>query len=243
VVMEDRTDLHALEGRLREKEKLAGVGELAAGIAHEIRNPLASMSGALELLCQEDLTNDEQRVKLRSIVSREVDQLNRLVEDFLVYARPAPPKLISVDVCHLLREVVDSFSQDPLWGEHQVMLEGIEAIKAQVDPEQIRQLLWNLLRNAMEASPLGASVRVIIEEESEASLGWFVIKVVDKGAGIDPAILPTLFEPFKTTKETGTGLGLSIVHRIVENHGGHVEITCPESGGTVVNVIIPMVKD
>ena len=240
LVLEDRTDLYGLERRLREQERLASIGELAAAIAHEIRNPLASMSGSLELLQSPESTTDEQRYKLRSIVSREVEQLNRLVDNFLVYARPSQPNYLTVDVVHLAREVADAIRHDPGWRERELSMLGESQLLASVDPEQVRQLLWNILRNAVEASPEGKPVSLNVEFETVESAGWFVMEVVDCGTGIDPMIRDTLFEPFKTTKQGGTGLGLSIVHRIVEGHGGYIDLGSPEGGGTEVRVVLPV---
>jgi two-component system sensor histidine kinase PilS (NtrC family) len=240
LVLEDRTDLYGLERRLREQERLASVGELAAAIAHEIRNPLASMSGSLELLQNPGSTTGEQRHKLRSIVSREVEQLNRLVDNFLVYARPSQPSYLTVDVVHLAREVADAIRHDPEWRERKLSMLGEAQLLASVDPEQIRQLLWNILRNAVEASSEGKPVSLNVEFETVENAGWFVMEVVDSGTGIDPVIRDTLFEPFKTTKQGGTGLGLSIVHRIVEGHGGYIDLGSSETGGTEVRVVLPV---
>ena len=240
LVLEDRTDLYGLERRLREQERLASVGELAAAIAHEIRNPLASMSGSLELLQNPGSTTGEQRHKLRSIVSREVEQLNRLVDNFLVYARPSQPNYLTVDVVHLAREVTDAIRHDPEWRERKLSMLGEAQLLASVDPEQIRQLLWNILRNAVEASSEGKPVSLNVEFETVENAGWFVMEVIDSGTGIDPVIRDTLFEPFKTTKQGGTGLGLSIVHRIVEGHGGYIDLESLETGGTEVRVVLPV---
>jgi two-component system sensor histidine kinase PilS (NtrC family) len=236
--MEDRTEWYSMERHLREKERLAGIGELAAAIAHEIRNPLASMAGSLELLDHPESTTSEQREKLRHIVSREVSQLKRLLENFLIYARPAPPSRFEVDVAILVREVAETVNQAAEYKEHDLVVQATQVLPALIDPEQIRQLLWNLLKNAFEASPTNDEVELNARFETPDKK-WIVLEVADRGPGVSPEIRKTMFDPFQTTKDSGTGLGLSIVHRIVENHGGRIDVESSQYGGALFRVILP----
>ena len=239
VVIEDRTHWYAMERDLRAKERLAGIGELAAAIAHEIRNPLASMSGSLELLEHSASLSSAQRDKLRHIVSREVSQLNRLLENFLIYARPAPPKRIRMDLAIVVREVAEAVNQAAQYKEHPLVLHADGGLFTQIDPEQIRQLLWNLLKNAFEASEPHEPVELRVALHSSNS-DWIVLDVSDRGVGVSPEIQNTMFDPFQTTKPAGTGLGLSIVHRIVENHGGKIDVKVSKYGGALFRVLLPV---
>ncbi len=230
LVLEDRTERAALERALQAQARLASIGEMAAAIAHELRNPLAAISGAVELLG----AGDHRR--LQEIVAREVTRLDRLVEDFLLYARPSPAERAAIDVAALIRELAEVLRADAAWAGHRLEVTAPDRLTAQVDPRQLKQLLWNLLKNALDVTPSGAPVELSVNERA----GRLLLEVRDRGPGIDPAIRPHLFEPFRTTKANGTGLGLAIVHRIVEGHGGEVELVPAEGGGTVAKVVVPV---
>jgi two-component system sensor histidine kinase PilS (NtrC family) len=236
VVIEDRTEVRALEENLQAKERLASIGELAAAIAHELRNPLASMSGSIELLGSSSTAGEEAQARLRAIVLREVAQLNRLVEDFLVFAKPAKPECIDFDICTLCREVVDSIGRDPSWADYRIELSLPGVVRVSADPMQLRRVLWNLVRNALEASSPDAKVEVGIEVGM--SVEGIMIFVRDEGDGIAPEIRGAIFEPFRTTKQGGTGLGLSISHRIVESHDGRFEVESVVGRGTTMRVFL-----
>jgi len=235
VVLEDRTDLVGLERRLQTQQHLASLGALAAAIAHEIRNPLAAISGSLELLGQGGL-DDAAAHRLRDIVQSEIERLNRLVEEFLLYARPSPIERGPVDLVGLAAEVCAVARSDALGAGRALVLEGDSELIAEVDAQQVRQVLWNLLRNALEASPHAASVTLRI---SAGASGEALIEVCDRGNGVDPAIVQHMFEPFRTTKAQGTGLGLATVHRIIEAHGGTIELVARAGGGTRACVVLP----
>jgi two-component system, NtrC family, sensor histidine kinase PilS len=238
LVFEDRTDVVALERKLQEQDRLAMLGGLAAAIAHEIRNPLAAISGSLELLAQGlDAASSKP---LCDIAGRELERLNHLVEDFLLYARPAPLERADVDVAALGRELCVVLAADASTAEHPVHYTSPDSLVASVDPYQLRQVLWNLVRNAFDASPAGAAVDISMAEERRGAGGVaLAIEVSDRGPGIDPAMKDRLFQPFQTTKPKGTGLGLAVVRRIVESHGGSVELTSRAEQGTVARVVLP----
>jgi two-component system sensor histidine kinase PilS (NtrC family) len=232
VIFQDLTRIADMEEQLRRSERLGAVGQLAAGLAHEIRNPLASLSGAVELLGADLRAEDDGSRRLAEIVRCETARLNRLVTDFLTYARPGPGQLERVELRSLFREL------EELWrsSEHGgvclcARVESEVAVSA--NPDQLRQVLWNLVRNAAEAEPVDGEVKVSARPlEGDAS--WVEISVEDRGSGIAPEQLERVFEPFYTTKPKGTGLGLATVHRIVEAHGGNLALTSVPGQGTSV---------
>ena len=239
LVLEDRTEIRVLEEDLRVKQRLASIGELAAAMAHELRNPLASMSGSVELLTRYFEDGDDKQTRLSNIVLREVAHLNRLVEEFLIFARPTPPVQTMVDVPGLCREVAEAVSHDPAWERHSLKLQMPDRLYARIDYGQVRRVIWNLLRNAVEASPDGKPVQLLVTQRET----MVVIAVVDEGPGIPADSRDEIFEPFKTTKQGGTGLGLSICHRIVSSHGGRIEVYTGVQDGTRMEVVLPTRDD
>lgn len=231
LVVEDRTEVRTLEREVRLKERLASLGELAAAMAHEIRNPLAGLSGAIELMFS-DPSDRAAQSRLERVVHREVARLDSLITEFLSYARPLEPKLGVVSLDVLISDVCAMAEKDDRARGTRVEIEVPTPAHVLADNEQIRQVLWNLLLNAFDASPVGMSVYVSAIKEQDQ---WR-IDVRDHGAGIDPSIRDHLYEPFRTTKPQGTGLGLAMVHRIIENHGGRVRLRDAEEGGTVASV-------
>ena len=234
-VFQDLTPYRDLEARAARSERLATVGELSAGLAHELRNPLASMSGSIELLAATGSYSDEDR-RLFAIVLREADRLNGLVTDFLGFARPAAPEPTDVALPELLSEVVQVFAADPRIAR--VHLESaLAAATARIDPAQIKQVLWNLLLNAAQASVDGG--RIVLRCGRGTRRGTAFVSVEDEGGGISAEVLPRIFDPFFTTKPQGTGLGLATVHRIVDAHGGQVEVTSRPGEGTRFTLVLP----
>jgi len=233
-VFQDLTAVRNLERRAARSERLATVGQLAAGLAHELRNPLASMSGSIELLAQGGEGIDQAR--LRGIVLRESERLNRLVTEFLTFAGPAAPQLDAVDLRVAVEEIASVFAADPIAARCHRRLE-LRPAFALADPAQLKQVLWNLLRNAAEASPPGGFVRVATGRSKRDGLVFLCVE--DRGEGIAKENLDRIFDPFFTTKATGTGLGLSTVHRIVEGLGGQIEVESVVGEGTRFIVLLP----
>lgn len=238
VVLEDRTAVRALEDSLRASERLATIGEMAAAFAHELRNPLAAISGSVEMLRERDY-GDADRVRLESIVLREVERLDALVTDVLEYARPSPPQPAPVDVAVLVRDLVQFLRADAAWRENELRLDSPERLEAELDGAQVRQMLLNLLRNAVEASPSDAPVELTVREDRLNGGRAILICVRDHGLGIPDAERGVAFEPFHTTKAKGTGLGLAVVSRIVEAHRGAVEVANAPDGGALAKVVLP----
>jgi two-component system sensor histidine kinase PilS (NtrC family) len=230
----DLTELRRTENELKQKDRLAAIGRLAAGVAHEIRNPLASISGSIELL-KSGPPGSADNEKLMSIVLLEVDRLNQMIADLLAYARPRAPELQDVDLLGLLDETLRVFQQDRSQSNVTARISPEPGCVARVDPNQIRQVVWNLLRNAAEAMPQGGEIAVRLLQGNDG-VGF---EVGDSGQGIAAEDLERVFDPFFTTKDAGTGLGLATVHRIVEDHRGRVEVESSSGKGTRVRVWLP----
>jgi two-component system sensor histidine kinase PilS (NtrC family) len=218
---------------------------MAAGIAHEIRNPLASISGSIEIL-KEELGSSTQNQALMGIVLREVHRLNSLIADFLLFARPLSPGRERIHLNRLLEEIFQMISHSP---DFNVLIrldtEFEDELYIQGDPNQVRQVFWNLLINAAQAMPDGGMLRVRLRKgSSRAPLpggrSYGEVSVIDSGMGIGEEEIGKIFDPFFTTKEKGTGLGLSIVHSIVESYGGKITVQSQKGRGSVFSVFIPL---
>jgi two-component system sensor histidine kinase PilS (NtrC family) len=234
VIFQDLTELRAMEENVQRSTRLAALGRVAAGLAHELRNPLASMTGSIELL-RGTLSLDAENARLMDIVLREAERLNDLVSRFLEYSRPSPPRREQVDLARVVEETLQVFAHDPVAARMQIE-RSLAPATAWCDPDQIRQVLWNLLVNAAQAA--GGAVRLQIFCGPEAG-GRARLEVVDDGPGIAEADLTQIFVPFFTTKEGGTGLGLAIVQRIVDAHGGTVKVHSVVGRGTTFIVSLP----
>jgi len=250
VIFQDVTAVVRMEQELRRSSRLAGVGELAASIAHEIRNPLAAISGSVELLRGGGAEPDRER--LMDIVLREIGRLDALIRDFLQFARPAPPKLASVALPALLEEVAEMLATAVPQGAR-LELEADRFAFAMADATQLRQVLWNLARNACEALEGPGVIRLSASRVAGAPQGLGAdgrkrpregaaaveIVVADTGRGIPLTDLERIFDPFYTTRPDGTGLGLPTVHRIVESHGGTLQVESQPGVGTRFRVRLP----
>lgn len=237
---QDVTEIKRSEQQARLQQRLAAVGEMAAGIAHEIRNPLASMSGSMQMLKQE-LPLSADQAQLMDIVLRESERLNQTIKSFLAYARPqrfeahqADLRPMVHDTAVLLRnsaEVRDGHTIDVCQSDRAVMVDAEEG--------QIRQIIWNLATNGLRAMPEGGTLTLGAFDERRGSEAWSVLRVEDQGVGIPPEDLESLFQPFKGSFGQGSGLGLAIVHRTVSDYGGQIEVRARESGGTAFIVAFP----
>jgi two-component system sensor histidine kinase PilS (NtrC family) len=239
---QDVTDSRRREREARIQQRLAAVGEMAAGIAHEIRNPLASMSGSIQILRQELPLTSEQS-QLMDIVLRESDRLNDTIRSFLAYARPQRLGTTRVDVRQVVTDTARLLQNNAeLTDAHDIEVD-VPAGEAwyDADENQIRQVVWNLATNAIRAMPGGGTLRLSVAErqEPDGAAGEMVIGVEDEGVGIRPEELDGIFQPFRGAFEHGTGLGLSIVHRIVSDYGGEVHVTSQPGVGTRVEVTLP----
>jgi len=238
VIFQDLTALRAMEERVARSERLADLGGVAAGLAHELRNPLASMMGSVELLRQSPGMASEDR-RLTEIMLREAERLDQLVTQFLAFARPAEPRRVATDLAALVGETIAVFAQDPV-AVGITLARQLEPAPALVDPDLIRQVLWNLLRNAAQATTASGAVGRTVGVSTRADGdGAALLAVQDTGPGIPPDDRARLFLPFFTTKRHGTGLGLATVHRIVDAHGGSVSVESEPGEGARFTVRLP----
>ncbi len=230
----DITDRKRSEERLREQAALARLGEMAAVVAHEVKNPLAAMKGALQVIGGRMPAEGRDRAIIGDVIAR-VDSLNDIVQDLLVFARPREPQLTPVPVAELIESTAALLRKDPVYASVNVHLSGAHPV-VQLDVEQMRTVFLNLLLNAAQATGPGGRVDVTICVDDLAA----TIAVADNGPGIPPDVREKIFEPFFTTKHRGTGLGLPTARRVVERHRGTIGVECPPPGGTIVTVTLPM---
>jgi len=228
------TDRKRSEEKLREQAALARLGEMAAVVAHEVKNPLAAIKGALQIIGGRMPDGGRDRAIIGDVVTR-VDSLNDIVQDLLVFARPREPQLAPVPLAELLENTSALIRRDPTYANLAIELSGTNPV-VQADVEQLRTVFLNLLINAAQAGGASGPIRVVIGADDLAA----TVAVADNGPGIAPEVRAKIFEPFFTTKHRGTGLGLPTARRVVERHRGTLEVECPPTGGTVVTVTLPV---
>jgi len=234
----DLTKIRRLEFQMRQSEKMAAVGSLAAGIAHEIRNPLASISGSIQLLGGSFTGRQEEEQRLMNIVLREIDRLNNLITEFLDFVRPDALKDDPVDLNDLIREVCEMAKLNKGLRVDVRQDLGLAATSAIAgDRNKLKQALLNMVINAYQA--MGDSAEPVLTISTADSGTKVVLKIRDRGCGMDEAGLRKIFEPFHTTKPKGTGLGLAVTHKIIENHGGAIFVESAKGQGTEFTLEFP----
>ncbi|NWF57253.1 MAG: PAS domain S-box protein [Syntrophaceae bacterium] len=245
LIFQDLTRLREMEEHVKRSDRLAAIGKMAAGIAHEIRNPLASISGSIEIL-KEELGNSPQNHALMGIVLREVHRLNSLIADFLLFARPVSFGRERIHLNRLIEEILQMLRHSE---DFHVLIrletQFEDDLYIQGNPNQVRQVFWNLLINAVQAMPEGGLLKVRLRKGDPQALlpgsrSFGEVSIIDSGMGIGEGEIGKIFDPFFTTKERGTGLGLSIVHSIVESYGGKITVQSQKSGGSVFSVFLPL---
>jgi len=250
-IFQDITEVIKLEERIRMADRLAAVGELSAGIAHEIRNPLASISGSVEVLKDEPSLSEESQ-KLLDLIIKETGRLNQILTDFLEYSRIGPSLLSKVELVHLLDEVIQIVRKHPSYKSSISINRSLssEVLYVLGEENQIKQIILNLLVNAMEAmEEKGGEIQIsdkgfnqmdqfyFWEEEPDDS-DWIPVAIIDQGKGMTEEQKEKIFSPFFSAKKNGTGLGLAIVHRLVNNLGGRIEFRSQPTKGTVFVVYL-----
>ncbi|MGB9178815.1 MAG: ATP-binding protein [Pyrinomonadaceae bacterium] len=236
ITFQDLTQVRALEETSRRQDRLAAVGRVAASIAHEIRNPLAAMRGSIQVL-RAEVDGNSSQAELMDIILRESDRLNRIITDYLTYARPRSNVPKQVDLRDLLHETFTLLRHSPEILDGHALEEELtdEPATVQADSAQLKQVFWNLARNALQAMPDGGTLRAELQHKSTGRLS---ILFTDTGRGMTPEQVEHLFEPFSSTTG-GTGLGLSIVYQIIRDHGGTINVRSRVGEGTTITIELP----
>ncbi|MCJ7686459.1 MAG: ATP-binding protein, partial [Desulfobacteraceae bacterium] len=234
LTLQDVTQKKQIEEEMKKVEGLALIGELAAGMAHEIRNPMASISGSIEII-RDEMEQNDVNVRLMNIILREIDRLNDLVADFLLFARPKRAKFREFDLNQLILDSLELFQNGPCWNSKIAIFTSFpDSVMVESDPDQLKQVLWNLFLNACDAMDGGGELHVasaLVPGQPESGSEKAKIVIRDTGEGFDEKGLQHLFLPFFTTKERGSGLGLAIVKRIVDRLEGQISGANHPGGG------------
>lgn len=237
ITFQDLTDIRSMEESVRRKDRLAAVGRVAAGLAHEIRNPLGAMRGAIQVL-ESKMPAESVETGLMDIILKESDRLNNIITNFLGYARPMAATFSDTDVGEAINDTITLLKHSPDVKEHHKLTLNIgEApVIITADITQLKQIFWNLARNALQAMPDGGELTVGVETVPNNRIR---ITFEDSGIGMTPDQVEQLFEPFSNSTTGGTGLGLSIVYQIVKDHNGAINVRSREGEGTVITVDLP----
>jgi two-component system sensor kinase FixL len=233
-IIHDLTEQKRIEARLREQSELARIGQMAAVMAHEVRNPLAGIRGALEVVGKRLPEESRDRAVMSDVIGR-LDSLNQFVHDLLLFSRPKPPKIGETALMPLFQRLVELLKSDSQFADVVIDIEGADIILP-IDPQLIERTFHNLLANAAQALKGAGAIHVRIETRDAVCR----ISVSDNGPGIPPDVRDRIFEPFFTTKHRGTGLGLAIARRTVEQHGGSIAVESTPGVGTTVIVNLPL---
>ncbi len=234
-----RKDLLAMEEHVKRVEKMAAIGEMAAGLTHEIKNPLASLTGSIQML-RDDIPRSSDHDKLMQIILREADRLSSLANNFLLFARPPVGKTESIELKEALSETLELFERDST-GRDRILITKIfiPNIWIEMDASHLRQILWNLLLNAAESINGSGRIDIKMIPPMNSFVG---IQVTDTGCGISKERVDSIYDPFFTTKSNGTGLGLSIVHRILESYNGWIEVVSEIDQGTTFTLKLKQIN-
>ncbi len=237
ITFQDLTDIRSMEENIRRKDRLAAVGRVAAGLAHEIRNPLGAMRGAIQVL-QASIPPQSSQASLMEIVLRESDRLNNIITNFLTYARPRVSNFTETKVCEALNDTFTLLRHSPDVKETHVLEVVLpeKPVYISADSTQLKQIFWNLARNSLQAMPNGGTFRAVLAETPHNR-----VKIVfsDSGVGMSGNQVEQLFEPFSNSTTGGTGLGLSIVYQIIRDHNGTINVSSLEGEGTTISVELP----
>lgn len=240
LIFQDLTDIKALEERTRISERLAAIGQLAAGLAHELRNPLASISGCVQLL-QKEGPPEEVRTRVLGILERETQRVGDIVSDFLDFARPEPPCGVVLPLAGVIEEVRSSWEMDPRTAGLPLQTDPMPTVKLRSDPTGLHRVLMNLLSNARKAvrDVPAPSVRLACRVEGRR----LCLEVSDNGCGMNPDQLERLFVPFAGSFEEGSGLGMSLVYKFVEAMGGRIQVESMPGSGTRIRLFLPVYEE
>ena len=235
--IQDLTEIKKREEEVQLQEKMAAIGQLAAGLAHEIRNPLGSLWGSIQVL-QSELHLSDQKARLFKIIIGECKRLNKIVGDFLAYAGPRSTQLQKIDLLSLVQETVDLFMNSPEFhGRHSIeILPSTEPLRCLADSDQFRQVVWNIIQNGVRAMPSGGKLSIQLHQMNSRAL----ISFTDDGIGMSSKEEKELFQPFLSGFKNGTGLGMAIVYEIIQQHHGEIDIRSRRNAGTVIDISLPL---
>ncbi|WP_407310058.1 ATP-binding protein [Desulfosporosinus sp. SB140] len=231
----DLREKRLLEAQVLRANRLAGLGELAAGIAHEIRNPLTAVKGYSQVL-EDELDLHDPRREYTAVIVKEVNRLDRIVQGLLAFARPSASQFELVNLNQIIEETLVLIEKPAFKHRIELRKEYGENVLAEVDKDQIKQILLNLFINAGQAIQDQGTIRIVTGQKGDQ----VAIRIIDSGLGISQAIIDKLFDPFFTTKGEGTGLGLAIAHQLIELHGGKIEVHSRLNSGTEFKLILPI---
>ncbi|MBU2538343.1 MAG: PAS domain S-box protein [Proteobacteria bacterium] len=244
--LQDLSQIKKMEAQVQQAEKMATIGEMAAGIAHELRNPLAAISGAVQLLDREAQDSSINK-RLFGIIMRESDRLDATIDEFLLFSKPVNPEKEWFPLGDLAREAMETLEQDPGWNpDLTIALEIPPDLDCWGDPQLLRQVILNLASNSANACRNMENGRILLRAEAttaknkETQESAIVLEISDNGHGIPENLQERIFEPFFTTRETGTGLGLAIVSQIVHSHGGEISLRSSQPQGAIFSVSLPL---
>lgn len=234
-IVRDLTSYHKMQEQLVRNENLAALGEMAATVAHEVKNPLASISGAIQVL-QDTLDTKDPRRSVMGEILGQVERLDNTVRQLLVLSKPWKPDLQICDLRFLLRQMTKPFFEAERSGSIRFLEQGLETLEAPVDPALLEKVIINLIQNSLEAMPEGGTVSIGLAQDSKGA----VITLADDGPGLPAEIRDRIFDPFVTSKLDGTGLGLPICRKIMEAHGGSIEVVESSDLGTIIELRLPL---
>jgi two-component system sensor histidine kinase HydH len=238
LLFRDLSDVKALQEQVKRAERLASLGRLAAGVAHEIRNPLGALKGFLQYF-QRKLPLQEQDKTYLTVMMKEVDRLNSVISNLLDFARPKNPVLEPCDIGDLIRHVLTLTESDVQSKEIDISLNIAEDLpQVRLDRDQMTQVFLNILLNAIQVMEPGGQIRVVAKSRAESN--QLEIAISDNGKGIPADDLPRIFDPFFTTKKRGAGLGLAIAYTIIENHHGEITVESEEGKGSIFRIRLPI---
>jgi two-component system, NtrC family, sensor histidine kinase PilS len=235
---QDLTEVHAGEQQMRLKERMAALGQMAAGMAHELRNPLAAISGSVQYL-KGDLKPTGETLELMDIILRESQRLDQAIRDFLTFARPGK---FTPQNCDLVRLVEDQLKllrkSREFTGAHRIETHyAADEIRCEVDPNRMKQVFWNLATNALKAMPTGGALTITVA--SDETTNEVEVAFTDEGIGMDDRAREGYFQPFRSAFDEGTGLGSAIVYRLVEEHDGRIDVRTAPGRGTTIRIVVP----
>ena len=239
---QDLTEVYAIERQLRLKERMEALGEMAAGMAHELRNPLAAISGSVQYL-KGDLKPGGETLELMDIILRESQRLDHAIRDFLTFARPGKFSTQRCDLVRLLEDHLKLLRKSrEFTGAHRVETQfAADEVWCDVDANRMKQVFWNLATNALKAMPQGGGLKISVRIDTARN--EVEVAFEDEGVGMDERAREGYFQPFRSAFQEGTGLGAAIVYRLVEEHGGRIELDSQPGRGTTIRIFVPRVRD